>query len=401
MSNQLISISDAVIVRQENISTIVKAGPQSYQTNALSCQRCAEAGQQLLDEIERCGMSDDLDRRLAAYIEKTRKTVKAMNERRSPVTKLFDQVRSEFTMLENTIDPTKKDTVPYRITQYRNTYAAKKREEEERRRQAELAAQELIKAKESYRAAVEEDYRRSFNNLVTGCINELTNLNGSVTLENYPAVVDTVTSYQSKLPADWCPPSSVRLPYNVSPDEAKAIRNEVFQRILPSFEEQFVFEVDEYRTEILNKLPSKKVEMERIAAADAAEAARIKAELAQREAEEAARKEQERLKAEAEAKQKAELNKANAEISGLFGVAKTEQVYTPKAKVSKKIVVNDPAAFLGIVSLWWQREGCCLSVEELSKIFKKQLTYCEKIATKEEVFVDSPGLEYVDDVKAQ
>lgn len=401
MSNQLISISDAVIVRQENISTIVKAGPQSYQTNALSCQRCAEAGQQLLDEIERCGMSDDLDRRLAAYIEKTRKTVKVMNERRSPVTKLFDQVRSEFTMLENTIDPTKKDTVPYRITQYRNTYAAKKREEEERRRQAELAAQELIKAKESYRAAVEEDYRRSFNNLVTGCINELTNLSGSVTLENYPAVVDTLTGYLSKLPADWCPPSSVRLPYNVSPDEAKAIRNEVFQRILPSFEEQFVFEVDEYRTEILNKLPSKKVEMERIAAADAAEAARIKAELAQREAEEAARKEQERKKAEAEAKQKAELDKSNAEMAGLFQMAKAEQSYTPKSKVSKKIKVNDPAAFLGIVSLWWQREGCTLSIDELAKIFKKQVTFCEKLATKEDIFVESAALEYYDDVKAQ
>lgn len=401
MSNQLISISDAVIVRQENISTIVKAGPQSYQTNALSCQRCAEAGQQLLDEIERCGMSDDLDRRLAAYIEKTRKTVKVMNERRSPVTKLFDQVRSEFTMLENTIDPTKKDTVPYRITQYRNTYAAKKREEEERRRQAELAAQELIKAKESYRAAVEEDYRRSFNNLVTGCINELTNLNGSVTLENYPAVVDTLTGYLSKLPADWCPPSSVRLPYNVSPDEAKAIRNEVFQRILPSFEEQFVFEVDEYRTEILNKLPSKKIEMERIAAADAAEAARIKAELAQREAEEAARKEQERKKAEAEAKQKAELDKSNAEMAGLFQMAKAEQSYTPKSKVSKKIKVNDPAAFLGIVSLWWQREGCTLSIDELAKIFKKQVTFCEKLATKEDIFVESAALEYYDDVKAQ
>lgn len=402
MSNQqLIPVSDAVIVRQENISTIVKAGPQSYQTNALSCQRCAEAGQQLLDEIERCGMSDDLDRRLAAYIEKTRKTVKAMNERRSPVTKLFDQVRAEFTTLENSIDPTKKDTVPFRITQYRNAYAAKKREEEERRRQAELAAQEQIKAKESYRAAVEEDYRRSFNNLVTGCINELTNLNGTVTLDNYTAVVDTVTGYQSKLPADWCPPSAVRLPYNVSPDEAKEIRNEVFQRILPSFEEQFVFEVDEYRTEILNKLPSKKVELERIAAADAAEAARIKAELAQREAEEAARKEKERQLAEAEAQQKADLDKANAEMSGLFGLAKAEQVYTPKAKVSKKIVVNNPAAFLSIVSLWWQREGCNLTVEELSKIFKKQLTYCEKIATKEDVFVDSPGLEYIDDVKAQ
>lgn len=401
MSNQLIPVSDAVIVRQENIATIVKAGPQSYQANALSCQRCAEAGQQLLDEIERNGMSDELDKRLAAYIEKTRKTVKAMNERRSPVTKLFDQVRSEFTVLENTIDPTKKDTVPFRIAQYRNAYAAKKREEEERRRQAELAAQEAIRAKEGYRAAVEEDYRRSFNNLVTTSINELTKLNTGVTLENYTAVFDTVTGYQSTLPADWCPPSAVRLPYNVSPEETKAIRNEVFCKLLPSFEEQFVFEVDEYRREILDKLPSKKIELERMAEADAAEAARLKAEMAKREAEEAARKEQERKKAEAEAQQKAELDKANAEMSGLFGVAKAEQVYTPKSKVSKKIKVNDPGAFLNIVSMWWQREGCTLSVDELSKIFKKQLTFCEKLATKEDIFVEAAGLEYYDDVKAQ
>lgn len=401
MSNQLIPVSDAVIVRQENIATIVKAGPQSYQTNALSCQRCAEAGQQLLDEIERNGMSDELDKRLAAYIEKTRKTVKAMNERRSPVTKLFDQVRSEFTVLENTIDPTKKDTVPFRIAQYRNAYAAKKREEEERRRQAELAAQEAIRAKESYRAAVEEDYRRSFNNLVTTSINELTKLNTDVTLENYTAVFDTVTGYQSTLPADWCPPSAVRLPYNVSPEDARIIRYEVFRKLFTSFEEQFVFEVDEYRREILDKLPSKKIELERMAEADAAEAARLKAEMAKREAEEAARKEQERQKAEAEAQQKAELDKANAEMSGLFGVAKAEQVYTPKSKVSKKIKVNDPGAFLNIVSMWWQREGCTLSVDELSKIFKKQLTFCEKLATKEDIFVEAAGLEYYDDVKAQ
>lgn len=401
MSNQLIPVSDAVIARQENIATIVKAGPQSYQANTLSCQRCAEAGQQLLDEIERNGMSDELDKRLAAYIEKTRKTVKAMNERRSPVTKLFDQVRSEFTILENTIDPTKKDTVPFRIAQYRNAYAARKREEEERRRQAELAAQEAVRAKESYRAAVEEDYRRSFNNLVTGSINELTKLNTGVTLENYTAVFDTVTGYQSSLSANWYPPSAVRLPYNVSPEETKAIRDEVFRKLRPSFEEQFAFEVDEYRREILEKLPSKKVELERMAEADAAEAARLKAEMAKREAEEAARKEQERQKAEAEAKQKAELDKANAEMSGLFGVAKAEQIHTPKSKVTKKIKVIDPSAFLGIVSMWWQREGCTLSVDELSKIFKKQLTFCEKLATKEDIFVEAAGLEYYDDVKAQ
>ena len=226
-------------------------------------------------------------------------------------------------------------------------------------------------------------------------------MNSGVTLDSYKAVFDTVTGYQSTLPADWCPPSGVRQPYNITPEEAKAIRNEVFQKLLPSFEEQFVFEVDEYRREILDKLPSKKIELERMAEADAAEAARLKAEMAKREAEEAARKEQERQKAEAEAAQKAELDKSNAEMAGLFSMAKAEQVYTPKAKVSKKIKVNDPAAFLGIVSLWWQREGCTLSVDELAKIFKKQVTFCEKLATKEDIFVESVGLEYYDDVKAQ
>lgn len=402
MSNQqLIPVADAVIVRPENIAVIVKAGPQSYQTNAVSCQNCADAGQKLLDEIGRCGMSDDLDRRLASYIEKTRKTLKVMNERRAPVTKLFDQVRSEFTALENTIDPAKKDTVPYLITQHRNAYAARKREEEERRRQAELAAQELIRAKESYRAAVEEDYRRSFNNMVTASINELTDMNSGVTLDNWQAVFDTVTGYRSTLPADWYAASTVRMPYNLSPDEAKAIRNEVFEKLRPSFAEQFVFEVDEYRREILDKLPSKKIELERVAKADATDAARLKAEMARREAEDAARKEQERLKAEADARQKAEMDKANAEMAGLFGVAKAEQVYTPKAKVSKKIKVNDSAAYLGIVSLWWQREGCTLSVDELAKIFKKQVTFCEKLATKEGVLVENAGLEYYDDVKVQ
>lgn len=401
MSNQPIPVSEAVIVRQENIATIAQAGTQTYQSNSVSCQRCSDAGLQLLDEIERCGMSDDLDKRLAAYIEKARKTVKVMNERRSPVTKLFDQVRSEFTILENTIDPTKKDTIPYRIAQYRNAYAAKKREEEERRRQAELAAQELQRAKETYRVAVEEDYRRSFNAYVGRSVNELSALMAAVTLASYQHTATAISEYAAELSAGWYPPSSVRQPYNLSPDEAKTIRDETFARLLPSFAEQYAFEVGDYRQELLNKLPSKKVELQRVADADAAEAARLRAEMAKREAEEAARKEQERLKAEAEARQKAEMDKANAEMAGLFGAAKAGQAYAPKTKVTKKIKASDAAAFLPILSMWWQYEGCRLPVEELSKIFKKQVAFCEKLATKDGVYAEGAGIEYVDEVKAQ
>lgn len=400
-TQQLIPTTDAIIARQENISTIIQAGPESYQKNALSSQRCSQAGSQLLDEIKTNGMSDDLDRRLAAYIEKTRITLKKMNERRSPVTKLFDQVRSEFTVLENSIDPTKNDTIPFLIAQHRNAYAAKKREEEERRHQAELAAQEHIKAKECYRAAIEEALRQSFDLLVTASINELTNLNSNITLDTYNSVFNTVTDFNTRLPADWCPLLTVRQPYNLTAEEAKTISSGVFQKLLPVFEEQFAFEVGDYRQEILDELPSKKTELERIAKADAAEAEKIKAELAKREAEEAARKERERIAAEEEARKKAEMDKANAEMAGLFAMNKAEAVYTPKAKVTKKIQINDPSAFLGIVSLWWQREGRTLSVEELSKIFKKQVTFCEKLANKENVFVEGAALEYIDDVKAK
>lgn len=401
MSNQLIPVSDAVIVRQENLHTIVQAGPESYQSNVRSCQKCTEAGQALLDEIKQYGMSDDLDKRIATHIEKARKTVKVMNERRSPVTKLFDQVRAEFTVLENNINPTQNGTIPYQLQQFRNEYAAKKREEEERRRQAELAAQEHLKAKETYRVAVEEDYIRLFNELVAREINRLTELNTGVTLDSYVAVFDTVTGWAITFPTDWRPVLNVRRPYNLSADEAKTIISDAFQKLQPRFEEQYSFEIGDYRNEILDQLPSKKTELERIASANAAEKARLAAELAAREAAEAERKERERQQAEEEARKKAELDKANAEMTGLFGMAKTNQGYTPKAKVTKKLRINDSQAFLSIVSMWWQREGCRLSVEDLSKIFKKQVTFCEKLANKEDIFVEGPGLEYIDDVKAQ
>lgn len=401
-SNQLTPAADAIIARRENLSIIIQSGPESYSANVRSSQRCTEAGQALLDEIEAHGMTDELDQRIALHIEKARKTVKAMNERRAPVTKLFDQVRAEFTVLENGINPTQAGTIPFQLQQHRNRYAALKREEEERRRQAELAAQELTRAKVAYRVAVDEDYRRSFNARVSTAINELTQLNTSVTLDNYQAAFDTLSGYGTTLPADWCPPSSVRLPFNLSPDEAGTIRTEVLDRLRPQFIKQYEFEVDDYRRELLDKLPSKKAELERMAAvADTAEAARLQAEIAQREAAEAARKEQERHAAEEEARHKAELDKAGAEMAGLFDMAKTGQAYQPKAKVTKKITVREPAGILAILTLWWQREGCNLPVEELAKTFRKQITWCERLANKDGILVESAAVEYIDDVKAQ
>ena len=347
-------------------------------------------------------MTDELDKTAATYLERTRRTVKAMTELRSPVTKLFDQVRKEFTALENDIDPTKAGTIPYQLQQLRNMYAAKKREEEDAKRRAEEAKRQADMAREQYRNACEDDYRQKFNDLIVTRINELTDLNSSVNLDNYKAVYDTVAGYAVELPADWCPPSSVRMPFNLTADESRNIRGDVMRRLIGQFAEQYRSEIGDYRQEILDKLPSKKSELERAAKASEEEAKRIAEEIKKREAAELARKEAERIAREQEEAKKKEVQKAGAEAASLFDLAQaTAPAYQPKTKVTKKIRILNPNGYMQVLMMWWAKEGSRMTDEELAKIFKKQISFCEKVANKDGEFISDGSVVYVDDVKAQ
>lgn len=386
----------------ENMGAIVRKAPESYNKNQLSHDNCLAACEKLLNSIKTDGMNDELDQTAAKYIERTRRTVKVMNELRSPVTKLFDQVRAEFTRLENDIDPAKAGTIPYQLQQLRNQYADKKRREEEARRQAEEARRQADLARNQYRTDCETDYKAKFDNHIVSHINELTDLNASVTFDNYQAVYDTVSGYAVELSPDWCPPSGVRMPFNVAPEESKAIREEVITRLRKQFAEQYRTEIGDYRQEILDKLPSKKTELERAAKASAEEAEKIQARMKEREAAELARKEQERIAREQEDAKKAELQKANTEANNLFDAALTAApAYQPKAKVTKKIRLLKPDGYLQVLMQWWLREGSKLPQEDLDKIFKKQITFCEKLANKDGEFIRHESVTYVDEIKAQ
>lgn len=401
-SNQPTTTALAIASSAENVGAIVRNTPESYRKNQLSHDNCLKACESLLAKIKESGMTDELDKTAASYLERTRRTVKAMTELRSPVTKLFDQVRKEFTTLENEIDPAKAGTVPYQLQQLRNMYAARKREEEEARRRAEEARRQADMAREQYRTACGEDYKVKFNDLVVTRINELTRLNSMVNLDNYQAIYDTVAGYSVELPADWCPSSSVRMPFNLTPDESRQIRDNVMRGLLGQFTEQFRTEIGDYRQDILDKLPSKKVELERAAKANAEEAERIKAEIAQREAAEAARKESERIAREHEEAKKAEVQKAGAEAASLFDLAKaTASVYQPKSKVTRKIRILNPNGYMQVLMMWWAKEGSHMTDEELARIFKKQISFCEKVANKEGEFINDSSVAYVDEVKAQ
>ena len=397
------------ILRKENVQMIAQSAPDTYNTNQLSTQRCADFGQRLLDEIKQHGMSDDLDKRCAEFIEKAKRTVKAMNERRSPITKLFDQIRSEFTGMENQIDPSKKGTVPFMIQQERNAFATKKREAAERARQEELRKQQREQALKRYQQEAEDDFRRQFDAQITSDINTLTDLNQKLTLENYEEASQKLRTFKVQLGKEWFQniQCHAHKPYEVSDAEAIQIRQSVLNALFQQFCEQYHAEVGDYRDSIVDALPSKKRELERMAKANAEEQERMKKELEAREAAELRRLDEERKRKEDEAKAAKAVKQSANEMEGLFAQnaipVAAPMEYQPKTSVKKRIVVESPEGILACLSFWFGKEGQHLPVDELYKIFKKQITFCEKLANDKDnpELITSPFIRYEEEVKAK
>ncbi|MDO4527677.1 MAG: hypothetical protein Q4C03_02690, partial [bacterium] len=272
---------ELAIIKQENIQTIVQSAPQSYLDNKVSQDNCNRAGQAILDAIMQQGMTDELDQQAATFIEKSRKTVKKMNERRSPVTKLFDDIRKEYTVLENSIDPTKAGTIAYQLQEQRNKFAAKKRAEEEERRRKEFERQQAEQARSKMKQDIEDDFKQQFMALTNKACNDITAIDNNVSLDNYTTSLNMFKEWNTALPADFLYNlhTTIRIPAGVPVDELRKIELETKERLA----EQYAFEVESMLEYVLDRMPSKKANLERMSKASAEEAARIKAEMEERQ----------------------------------------------------------------------------------------------------------------------
>lgn len=398
MSNEL------SIIKRENVELIASTAPQAFQENQVSRERCLDAGKSLLANIHAHGMSDELDQQASIFIEKARKTVKKMYDKRSPLTKFFDEIRTTFTGMESDVDPTKKNSIPYQLQQLRNEYAAKKRAEEEERRRAALVEQQKQASITKYRTDLEEDYKKTLTYSINVGLNNLMGINASITLDNYEENKKKIESFSEVLDETLFARSTVMLPTNVSSDELAKWREQVLNQLIGNFRTRYSDEIGRAKQEYITMLPSKKMELERAAKASAEEAERIKREIELREAAESARKEAERQERERKEADASELAKKQAEMESLFGESKYGiQTYQPKTVVKKKINLLNPEGIMPIISMWWLEEGCHLPVDELAKMFKKQITYCEKVANdaSEPRLINDESVEYVEAVKAK
>lgn len=397
------------LIKVEEFNQIMQSAPATLQRNQASVSACNQAGQTLLDTIEAEGGigSDELDAKVSEYLAKTKITVENMNKRRKPLTQLLATVSKSFTALESAIDVKSAITIPFKLQQARNRYAARKIEEQKRREEEARRVQMAENEKAQYKTDITLLLENTYTNYVSRHINALNSMYNHVTLATYNDVCRQIRD--ANITFSWTDfVNNVKDTFQTFYMDATTrsnIKNEVATIKKAEYAKRYSFELEDLKQSLINRLPSLRKqleEQEELRRTNAEEAARQEELRKKKQQEQLRKQEEERKRREEEAKVKAEAEKSAAEVQAAFDFSAASMSPTPtKAKVKKKIQVTNPQGFMQVYQMWFMREGINMSMEDLEKVHKKMITYCEKIVNKDGEQIQSAFVKYVDDVTAK
>lgn len=394
------------LIKVEEFTSLMKSAPDALGKNQKSIANCNSAGQAILDTIQGEGMTDELDAKAAEYLKKVNVTITNMKNRRAPVTQLFDRIRSIFTTDEKAIDPKDKSTIPGKIAAERDKYAALKREEERRKQQEMQRQANIEKEKGTYRLAIEQAINTHMSSYFAEQQKNLSHIWESITLATFELKEKSIRGWSTLYPREHFDTFNQDITTYYLDAQTKAnIKAEILSNKYSAFSQQYKFDMEDLRQSFIDRLSSKKqelIEEEELRKKDAEAAAKAETERKQREEEERKQRELEIQQKEHEQQQKAESSIQFAQMNSLFATAAASvTTRTSKAKVTERIKILHPAGFLEIYQMWWINEGQNLTIEELEKIHKKMISFCEKKANSDdEMKIKSKYIRYEEEVKA-
>ena len=367
------------LIKVEEFNQIMQSAPATLQRNQASVSACNQTGQALLDTIEAEGgiSSDELDATVSEYLEKTKITVENMNKRRKPLTQLLATVSKSFTSLESAIDIKSVTTIPYKLQQARNKYAAKKLEEQKKREEEARRIQLVENEKAQYKADITLLLDTTYANYISRHINALNGMYDHATLASYNDVCRQIK--EANVTFNWTDfANNVKDTFQTFYMDAATrtgIKNELASIKKVEYTKRYSFELEDLKQSLIDRLPSLRKqleEQEELRRTNAVEAARQEEQRRKEQQEQLRKQEEERKRREAEAKAKAEAEKAAAEVQAAFDFSAASMPSTPtKAKVKKKIQITNPQGFLQVYQMWFTREGINMSMEDLEKVHKK------------------------------
>ena len=395
--------------KANEVVNILQAAPGILTDNETRVTRCSNAGKSLLDTINATNgiNSDEVDGQVQKFIEASKQTLKRINGSRTPITQMLTAISKRFTSLESEIDVKTSGTIPYKLQRARNEYAAKKLEEQKKREEEARRIPLAENEKAQYKADITLLLDTTYTNYVSRHINALNGMYDHATLASYNDVCRQIK--EANVTFNWTDfANNVKDTFQTFYMDAATrtnIKNELASTKKIEYTQRYSFELEDLKQSLIDRLPSLRKqleEQEELRRTNAVEAARQE-ELRRKEQQEQLRKqEEERKRREAEAKAKAEAEKAAAEVQAAFDFSAASMPSTPtKAKVKKKIQITNPQGFLPVYQLWFTREGVNLSMEDLEKVHKKMITYCEKVMNKDGEQIQSAYVKYVDDVTAK
>jgi len=407
----------------EAFKSLVSTAPAILTANKLSLTKAIARGDELIALAE-LGMTAELDKLLADYIAKINVTVKNMNKDRSPITQILTAVAKEFTSLETDVK------VPViKCQAFRDSHATtlmNERLEKERIAALKLAKeQEAIEIVRLYTVKHAEAYSKYLLEFKTAK-NEWFN---SLTLETIEMAALKIALFDNNL-------SDGTFMFNIINTTLWLYHTESeYNEIVPAISlcygalDKFKVDMSEYKRELIDLIPSKKIQLEELETArllevkaqedeaervrlaniekerlkklaeqadaenkiildaqlleterlekiktdKAAEEKKVRDALAEKEANAEKLRQAEisdKLLLEAKETQQKTVSQANVQATSQSASAMVDNranLFTeaPKIKEGYSILVTDPEAYLLLVQFWFENEGKSLSIEKI------------------------------------
>ncbi|MFB6453748.1 hypothetical protein ACE38W_00630 [Chitinophaga sp. Hz27] len=391
----------------ENAVETFRGGSAVLAGNQAIVSRALAAGQSLLASIKDNGgkLDKELDELSNHYLAKVNTRKKELDEARKPITQLMDMLKKMFTCEEAKLDITAAGTIPYQIQQYRNAYA-KELAEAERKRQLEADRRATIAREEvALRAEIEKQLSDYFNNHLLSIKQQMHSAFSTITLEDYDKRADGLRSMQPAYKKDhyesFTPTVTLRL-----------LTTEKYQEILGSVHTavkrdqlaaEYTAQVGELQRYLVDRLPSKKAELEAMATAATEELERMEKERQEREAAEKQKIEADAAAAQQKAEQEIALQKSADETVVMFDQAAAVAESSPASKSRQgfEITVSHAAGYVQIFQHWFENEGKNIPLDKMGNTKLDQMkAWCEKHAHKTGEIISSQYLRYEPTYKA-
>ncbi len=386
--------------------------PAQIQTHREIAMKAEAVASKIKSDLEANGgeCTSDIDARALKFLTNCSARKKELEDARKPLTIGLDLIKKQFTETQGKLDPSKGGFAG-EIQDIRNTYAKKVLEEQEaKKREAEQKAR-AEKALADAKIKFANDLATEFANAIFRKVKSINDSFAAITLETYDqksaglkamsveppqkAIDDLIAQF--KMSATM---AAVGLDGNT---QLLLVMDTVKAFDLDSWKAKYIAEIQSLKDVLVDRLPSKKTELEQMAAAGEAERQRLETEAKERQLkaeQELAEKqlaEQKRLD-DLAAQQKAA---SNAEILFEQSVATATTEQAPETRVGYEITVLHPVGWTEIFQVWYQKKGMAMAVDAMgSTKLDAMKTFVEGLVKSDDFRIESKFLKYEKSVKA-